>query len=86
MDRHNRGLVQNDALRWRVDDGIDRAEIDSQILGEKTTEDIHDCLLRWSKSEPFQQPMCQLILDRQKLRTKRGKCTSSEMRAVEIDY
>src|SRR5215831_20516737 len=46
MNRHNRGLVQNDTLRRCVDDGIDRAEIYSQILGKETTEDIHNCLPR----------------------------------------
>ena len=62
MNRHNRGLVQNDALRRRIDDGIDRAEIDSQILGKETTEDIHDCLRSVGrKSKTLLQPTCHLI-------------------------
>ena len=36
LHRHHRGLSQNDAVIFNINEGVSRAEIDTDVLGHKT--------------------------------------------------
>src|SRR6185436_2491291 len=44
MNRHDRWFVQNDAVRWRIDQRIDGAQVNRQVLAEETAKNIHGFL------------------------------------------